>query len=774
MSVSHIATYDGAGQNAAVTIAVAAATSGRLMLLNIAYNGPTSGVTLAAGWTEILSEQAGSGSDQISIVRAWKFSTGEQEATYTVGAAASVAVVNVFAGVAESPIDVFNVDSVLTFDTLGDAMDSLTPSQGDYYLVATFPAVGVTSSNDTAPDGMTRLGHKHESGLEINAFGELLATADPTGERSKPGFSTVNGYGDTGYRSGVVLVPEARDRVRSNVSEDAGSILEATTVIPVDNAVQEAFLPGVTLAPSNLQSFLEFLRPDVVAARYFPVPTRNREYLKTYAGETKLGRMARTYPQPIMGRIADLAHFGGASTATAQEVLEYIFTTWASEFNWFSYESVPDLRLLIGAAVGNEKDYYVTGDATAGKLEIEAVAIPQETGNRRNMRQIVDEWLAIFPGTILRQNSRGNIELVPRVGPDVPDVAHNLAWRDLYDITEGEDDPRGVINRCRVESTGYEFVADQAVIAPTYYIHSTDGLAESVLEAEGVHPKATREGVGFHERIDFDGIVEPSDIEVSLTGTVYGSHDKENSNNFSVEGTDSDTLTLGLGESGTFTMLYTSRSTTYSVSFEISRDATTGELYVSDVTGHVFSYASNPIGRTYLAYVLEIDATGKAWTESGERIVGEFGYSSEDSLPADGGGNLLEQSVAAYGDREATVSGSVIKLTAEQAQEIAQAYVLANINPRTIREVEQAVWNKFPVTFEDVGSRVDLPNGERVLVQNRTYQDAFTVSGGAMSSAFQAVVTEELIDTSTTYLFDERGAYLHDESGDYLEDEVSA
>src|SRR5690606_9612685 len=155
---------------------------------------------------------------------------------------------------------------------------------------------------------------------------------------------------------------------------------------------------------------------------------------------------------------------------------------WAGEFDWFTYEPVPDLRLLVPGAVGAERQYYLD-NPTAGVLTTEAIVIPQDGDNRRTMREIIDEWLSIFPGTIVRQNSSGLIELVPRVGPDAPVEVLALEWRDILSMSDGEDDPRGVVNVGRVTSQGWEWQEDQAVLPPLYVIGTrSDGLAEAELD----------------------------------------------------------------------------------------------------------------------------------------------------------------------------------------------------------------------------------------------------------------------------------------------------
>src|SRR5690606_19159805 len=76
-------------------------------------------------------------------------------------------------------------------------------------------------------------------------------------------------------------------------------------------------------------------------------------------------------------------------------------------------------------------------------------------------------WLQVFPGTIVRQTSRGTIELVPRVGPDAPEGPElELTWRDFARFSDGEDDPRGVYNRARTTSQGWEWEEERPLLPP--------------------------------------------------------------------------------------------------------------------------------------------------------------------------------------------------------------------------------------------------------------------------------------------------------------------
>ena len=556
------------------------------------------------------------------------------------------------------------------------------------------------------------------------------------------------------------------DRLRSHVSEDAGSLFQATQAVAVESAVSEAFPYGTDLSAGALRSFSEALTPDDTAIRYYPLPTRNQEMLVTVEGETKLGRMARTYPPAIMARVANIPDLGEA-TATPQEIIEYVFSRWASVFDWFTYETVPDLRLLVDGAVGAPRQYYVD-NPEAGVLNVEAIALPQEDDARLSMREIVDQWLATFPGTTIRQNSSGNIELVPRVGPDAPeDAAVDLTWRDLISISDGEDDPRGVINRARVVSQGWSFEENQAVIPDSYNYQprpSHDGLSETVVEDEGDIPVA--QYVAYKEFVPFSSILHPTDdVKVTVTVSVYGSWQANSSEQYGLITTETEEFDLSVAETGTVSVSVSARGSTSVAKFTVRREHVGISLF--EITG-LRSRHYHWFGSTWLGYLVEISATGTAWVKASGQTTAEFGYGSE-TLPGPDGTNALETSVNSYGEREAIIRSDVFQLTPEQAQQVARAHVLFNINPRTIRDVQQSEWNKYPVKFDHVGQLVDLPNGETAVVENRAYTDSFQPGGGFMQSTFTATVTESVLDTTTAFLLMDDGYLMYLDSADAVE-----
>lgn len=613
----------------------------------------------------------------------------------------------------------------------------------------------------TTPTGLERLGAFDGAGVRLKGvLGGAPAPAGPIGGAEADAGEWING-GGWEFTFGASDGP-APARVRSTVSEDAGSLFQATQAVAVELGISEAFEYGTNVG-SELRPFHEALTPEEVALRYRPVPTRNQEMLTTFEGETNLGRLAHTIAPRIFTRGTSIPGNDGG-VVTAQQAIQHVVNRWSSEHPWLVFEPIPDLRLLVPAAVNAPRQYYLD-NPDAGVLTTSNVVIEQEGNDRRTMREVLDEWLQVFPGTIVRQTSAGTIELVPRVGPDAPDgAALTLTWRDLARMSGGENDPRGIYNRARVTSQGWDWSEDTPLLPPSY-IFSADGngLRRSVLESEEVMPSA-REEAWPNSIISFAVLNDGTPVAVDLLITAFGSWSRTAASSFSIEGSAPHQFTLARGQRRDVSITHWTRAVSVTSRWRFERLAAPGPdvLYVTPL--HVVPGAYNPFGSTYLAYLLEFDVTGMAWTKSNEQITSEFGQAS-DHVPAEGGGNALDQSRAHYGERTATINSTVFQLDSTQARQVAESYVLHNINPRTIRDVQQSEWNRYPVKFDHIGRYVELPNGEVAVVENRSYSDSFAPRASAMMSTFTATVSHSVIDTTTEYLFNSDGSYWENDDG---------
>lgn len=639
------------------------------------------------------------------------------------------------------------------------------PAEGDLIFFGGVRFTSASSPGSTpmsTPLGMRRLvGYQEPGSLLRGVLAEALIQAGVTGERSTSWAPDSDGQG----WAVMLYLPTVRGpdtRVRSSVSEDAGSLFQATQAVAVELGISEAFEYGTDVG-SGLLAFREALTPDEVAVRYYAVPTRNQEMLATVEGETNLGRLAHTIAPRIFTRGTGIPGNDGG-VVTAQQAIQHVVNRWQSEHPWLVFEPIPDLRLMVPEAVAAPRQHYLD-HPDAGIITTSNVVIEQEGNERRSMREVLDEWTAIFPGTTLRQTSRGTIELVPRVGPDAPDgAALTLAWRDLARFSDGEDDPRGIYNRARVTSQGWEWSEDTP-LAPPLFIFSaaSNGLQRSVLESEEVMPSA-REEAWPNSIITFAVLNDGTPVAVDLLITAFGSWSRTAASSFSIEGSAPHQFTLARGQRRDVSITHNTRGANVTSRWRFERLAAPGPdvLYVTPL--NVEAGGWNIFGNTYVAYLLEFDVTGMAWTKSNEQVTSEFGQSG-DHIPADGGGNALDQSRALYGERVATINSTVFQLDNVQARQVAESYVLHNINPRTVRDLQQSEWNRYPVKFDHIGRFVELPNGEVAVVENRAYSDSFAPRASAMMSTFTATVSHNVIDTSTQYLYNSDGSYWENDDG---------
>lgn len=551
-------------------------------------------------------------------------------------------------------------------------------------------------------------------------------------------------------------------RIRSHVSEDAGSLFQATQAVAVELGISEAF-PYATSLNGGLRDYREALTPEQVALRYYPVPTRNQEMLTTVEGETNLGRLAHTIAPRIFTRGASIpGNVGGV--VTAQQAIQHVVNRWASEHPWLVFEPIPDLRLLVPEAVSAPRQYYVD-NPTAGVLTTSNIVIEQEGNERRTMREVLDEWLRIFPGTILRQTSAGTIEIVPRVGPDAPDgPALELSWRDFARFSDGEDDPRGVYNRARTTSQGWEWEEEHPLLPPLVTVgargDSAPASAVDDLLPLDVEPLPNNQEREFSTLVDLS---TPIQVDVVFQAVTFGN--KAGSGAPTVEATIPASFNLSPFSVNQHTFTWTIFDVDHvrtTVNFKRSANGFTVEV----PSANRYVFGPNPfVGMRYGVYIVEVTSvTGTAWTRSNTTVEAEWG-TEEHHVPAEGGGDALAQSRALYGVRSASLQSNVFQLTPEQAMDVARSYVLFNINPRTIRDVQQSEWNAYPVKFDHVGRLVQLPNGERAVVENRDYSDSFAPDGGMMASSFTATVSHSVIDTTTEYLFNSDGSYWENDDG---------
>lgn len=606
------------------------------------------------------------------------------------------------------------------------------------------------------------------------------------------------------------VAADAGDRLRSSVSETTGSLLDAVDVRAVDASVSEAYTLAQALEPAILTSFREVTRERDSAAvdfAYFPRPRQTTDMTNQYDGVTVLSRLASYYPPRVFDTVDDDGlGITFSSPATAQQVIDYLLTAWAADTGWLTFEPVPDLRLRV--EVGQGKSGYANPEVA--QVLTEVIALPQERRSRRSALEILQDLLSPFPGTVLRQNSAGALEIVPTYGPDADENPHRvLTDLDVYGVSVGRPDPFSTRNRARVSATGYQRQVDVEVMQPAWFqVGGRVQFGRSNWFAppnDRVNLQATGSGDALQETLATSnpnptGAQQPAIWPISTERIPAGA-------GISLEDSVGDPLVThawaryfndSLVDSGSqpenLTIVTPVIPFTGETVLAFQFDRTIGGEPVNlDVRarwdaargGVVFSFGprfnletdrTTGTNGVIIEFTLNDASVGYVETPT---TTGEFGFiddpsnptSDDDSLPSGTGGNAVAESQLAFGVQEASIDIRGYALSGAQLTEIARAYVLQNIVPRVTREVELSVAGSTLVTFDDLGRLVELPNGDRGFVTGVTYADDFT------ARSWRKTLTVEVrdfgapgaVDPVTNWLLNDDLTFWQNDDGSFSE-----
>lgn len=590
---------------------------------------------------------------------------------------------------------------------------------------------------------------------------------------------------------------DAADRLRSSVSETTGSLLDAVDVRAVDASVQEAYSYAQRLEPQTLTAFREVLRERdsaTVDARYYPRPRQNSAMENRYDGVTVLSRLANWYPPRAFGTVTELG-ITSASTATAQEIITWLLADWATLVPWLTYETVPDLRYR------TPDEDYASGDGIATTA---VLAIAQDGNNRKTALEVLRDLLSPFPGTVLRQNSTGKLEIVPVVGPDADATPHlTLNSFDVYSVSIGEPDPFDIVNRATFTCSSWERSTGVEVMQPAYfqvgsllnmgravwYAPPSDRLnlqpseTGTILQEDDMTPASSftqqtpglwsvgsssiPAGTGIGLR---DGGNNPT---VTLAWSLYtddgSTTPKETGTDglslledeIPFDGVWRDTIQWSrLGGSGIIQCRW--NADRQGVEFRLGAWDLEANCFFAPCDGFVVEFTLNDYS---VGYAQRLQRTGTfGVTENG------------DTIPSPTNTNAIEDSQTEFGVLERTVNVTGYSFTASQLAEMARGFVLANITPKVTREVEVSALTGFRVLFDDIGRLVQLPNGDSGLLTGVEYNDDFTSRTVSKIARVQVnnLSTSGALDTATGFHINELGAYwLSVEAGLPIETEAS-
>lgn len=644
---------------------------------------------------------------------------------------------------------------------------------------------------------------------ECHAGGALVATVSQTLLGINEGYFGPRYIGDAGATmkfDNVAIQATGEDRVRSSLQEDAGSILESTEAIPSEVSASIAYDGLVTLERGALEAYRRSLTPTRTSFIGYPQAVPNTERLSTYIFETKIGRMARTFPPKLWERVDKISALAShlrngdgtldptGDRVTAQAALQYIFDQWTATYDWFSAELVPDLRTWWPS-----EDY----SGTHGVVYVLAIRIRQERNRRQSMLDILREYLSPFSVTP-RQNSAGNIELVPQHGPDadatpvITLTEKDIVWPGLSD---GGADTRFAKNLINVTNQGDVRSPDVQVMEPAWLqIASNENLGHA--DVLFTPPASVR---NLNPGTDADG--NPDELTTAAHGLTANVDPfcAQKCSWFWAVGADS----IPAGDEG---ILLTSSSGTKQITAEaIAGNGNGGVRYSeavppSGVTVNTIPYSGETVDAIRVEHDGAFGLWRARWDEVRQGVVlwwadgrletttffsphtWTFGVNlqdasvgitegpvqsatvgtvtdgeSEEFIPGTDGGNAIVQSQDANGVNEASIDIRVYTLEPTALADIGLGYLRDNIDPRVIRAGDQSPYRAFPIDFDHIGHRVQLPDGSEAILLSVGDVDDFSPGHGSpvlRSSVRFLVVTDPVVDTTTTFLHFADGSYF--------------
>ena len=585
-------------------------------------------------------------------------------------------------------------------------------------------------------------------------------------------------------------------RINSNMTHDVGSLLDSVTVNALDFGVSEQTLLDTQRSSIASNVFLEAMNPATPATGYLALPEQTQEFVNQYTGETLLSRMTRTYGPAVIGKADELFDGslplfteGGVSYTTPQALIDAIFSQWNSLYPWFNFVRVPDLRLRVrdttsGTLAAATPAQYAA-DATLGRIGSPALFYEQSDESKLTMRQMLDELLSPFPGTIVRATPGNQLEIVPAYGPDaIASSVVTLTAKDAYQVSQGQSNPVGIINKATVTSVPYAITVDAGVMQDAFFrLQSNAYTGSSSLPSNGTgsdltnpNANAPQPRYGWNPQawsmtanVLADGEVKLKDssnvVQVSIKYYAQGNGAASTHtpaaadvNNIPIDGSTVTAIKTRIFVGNTFwpnAYLRIELAARYNAA---TRTVTMWPTGVNDFEPTV-NFAANPC-----SVVVQLgDATNK-WELGATEIVGTYAEGLLEDTYGDLGGALVS-SLNAYGERarDIRITGYGINQV-NTVEEIAHAYVMEAISPTLIRTVDQSAWRAFPVKFSDVGKRVTLPSGEVGRVISRSYTDDFGRDYG--EGSVTSTIDVEVFDVNGAGYVDPTIVYLLMDSGD--------
>jgi hypothetical protein len=607
----------------------------------------------------------------------------------------------------------------------------------------------------------------------------------------------------------AVVVGSPTDRYRLNVSADSRSLLASASAVPFDASASVSLPPAVGLLPQQTLYPIRELTRNATAAVYdasfYPRATQNERQERTYDGVTLLSRMQTAYPARVFASTTDLG-----ISSSAKAIITYLLGQWATEFSWFAYETVPDLRFPIPGANGVAKpSEYTVVDVPRpqdGGVGSSVVALPQDDGNRRSMYDILQDLLSPFPGTVFFQNSAGNLEIVPAYGPDADETPYKtLSTDDVVTQSLGEPSIGTIINRCTVSSRGYQRSDAVAVMQPAWFQVGPQQLYG--------------EAVWYEPAVDRVNLQEPS---ADTAGAILQEDDLTTADGFTaqtpgvwpvatdaipagdgislVDSGDASLVTVGwsrytgargfqgLNTSGTTGLTLLRTFIPFGGNFEptLNWEGNAGLFnFVLQIDakwdaqqgGVVFRLSPSSVldrltgSGIYDSFVVEFtlndESVGYAETSGVTVTFGTAETSAESPIPGSDSSDAVLASQATFGVLEERVDVRGYVLNSEAALAMAQGIVLANLSPRAIRSLDLGWRGSTVALFDDRGRLFGTPDsGEGLLVGVEYTDDFISVTGGKRVRVEETVPSlPGFIPTDTEWLLNDDNSFWTNDDG---------
>ncbi|MFU8868663.1 hypothetical protein [Natronococcus sp.] len=208
------------------------------------------------------------------------------------------------------------------------------------------------------------------------------------------------------------------DRIRSSFDVTLGRTLVGTPQADVSASETVPRAEGVRVGDQI--SYPTMVRPtrSIAVLRAIEDGGGLPTYEQPISYETRLAALSRMFPPSLYTTTLDAL---GQATATAQEVLQFLFDYWAEIFPEFRAKPVPPLVLFAPDEAG----------AYTRTLETDRIYLRQPEGRERSVQTLLEEFRAIFVGYGVSVDAEGDLVIIPPPWADGLDrvLEADLAYR---------------------------------------------------------------------------------------------------------------------------------------------------------------------------------------------------------------------------------------------------------------------------------------------------------------------------------------------------------